>query len=107
MGPDYSKGGGFGIPESRVTVIWEEKDSSQCETGIKKSLLESWKDKLPKPQNELLDKILEVISDKGLIDIKTKEKLAQVVREHYTKHKEALKLQASGNSIPKTVSNHK
>merc|ERR1711879_931380 len=33
------------------------------------------------------------------------EKLAQVVREHYKKYPEALKMQASGNIIPKTVSN--
>ena len=34
-------------------------------------------------------------------------RLAQVVRDHYTAHPEALQLQARGNVIPGTVANHR
>ena len=73
---------------------------------IDKKLLNSYKEKVQKPQDELLQNISDAINDKGIVNIKTKEKLAQVVREHYKKYKEALNLQASGNTIPTTVSNH-
>lgn len=73
---------------------------------VDRKLLESWATKVDKPQNELIENLVSVIDEKGIIDIKTKEKLAQVVREHYTKYPEALKMQASGNTIPTTVSNH-
>jgi coproporphyrinogen III oxidase len=74
---------------------------------INKELLVSYKAKVTKPQDELVQSIADVINDEGVIDIKTKERLAQVVREHYKKHKEALGMQASGNTIPSTVDNHK
>ncbi len=73
---------------------------------VDRKLLESWATKVDKPQNELIENLVSVIDEKGIIDIKTKEKLAQVVRDHYTKHPEALKMQASGNTIPTTISNH-
>ena len=74
---------------------------------VNKALLESWEITLNTPQNELLEAICECINDKGVIDLKTKEKLANAVRTHYKKYPEALKYQASGNTIPSTVSNHK
>lgn len=88
---------------------------NQNDTGIMGSLpksintilLKSWAEKVESPQEELVNNLVNVIDEKGLIDINTKKKLAQVVREHYKKNKEALSMQASGNSIPKTVSNHK
>jgi len=76
-------------------------------THINKELLLSWTNKVQIPQDELVKKLVNVIGEDGAIDVPTKEKLAQVVREHYTTHKEALSLQASGNSIPPTVRNHK
>ncbi|HIP20533.1 MAG TPA: coproporphyrinogen III oxidase [Sulfurimonas sp.] len=76
-------------------------------THINKGLLLSWTNKVQIPQDELVKKLVNVIGEDGAIDVPTKEKLAQVVREHYTTHKEALSLQASGNSIPPTVRNHK
>ncbi len=74
---------------------------------VNKILLQSWKEKVVKPQDELVQNIVNAINEEGFIDTKTKEKLAQVVRQHYKKHKEALSMQASGNTVPSTVSNHK
>jgi len=76
-------------------------------THVNKKLLSSWIQIQRSPQDELLENIIEVINDEGLIDNKTKEALAFVVREHYIKYPQALSLQASGNTIPKTVDNHK
>lgn len=74
---------------------------------INKELLVSWKEKVEKPQDELVQSIADAINNEGVVDVKTKERLAQVVREHYKKHKAALRMQASGNTIPSTVDNHK
>jgi coproporphyrinogen III oxidase len=76
-------------------------------TFINKKLLKSWQEKASKPQDKLVSNLVDAISDKGIVDQKTKEKLAQVVREHYKKYPEALSMQASGNTVPSTVSNHK
>jgi len=73
---------------------------------INKKLLISWEPSVQQPQDELVQNIANVINDNGNVDTKTKENLAQVVREHYKKHKEALSMQASGNTIPSTVHNH-
>ena len=70
------------------------------------NLLKSWVEKLEFPQNKLLERIIESIDNKGTIDIKTKEKLANVVRNHYQEFPDSLKFQASGNTIPTTVNNH-
>ena len=74
---------------------------------VNKNLLKSWSQNVEKPQDELVLSIVEQIDEKGLIDYQTKEKLADTVRNHYKKFPVALKLQASGNTIPATVSNHK
>ena len=73
---------------------------------VNKKLLESWIEKVPNPQDKLLIKIIENINDNGLIDTITKEKLANVVRNHYQEFPDSLKFQASGNTIPTTVNNH-
>lgn len=73
---------------------------------IDKELLISWKLKVQEPQDELVQDIYDVMGEDGTVDIRTKERLAQVVREHYKKHIEALSMQASGNTIPTTVNNH-
>jgi len=73
---------------------------------VNKNLLKSWIKELPSPQNILLEEIVDVIDEKGLIDTLTKEKLALKVRNHYKKHPDSLEYQASGNTIPNTVNNH-
>lgn len=73
---------------------------------INKALLKSWSMNLESPQDELLEALANVINDKGEITATTKAKLANVVREHYKRHPDSLKYQASGNTIPSTVANH-
>ena len=73
---------------------------------IDKELLFSWANKVPSPQEKLVTALSNAINEKGEVDAKTKERLAQVVRSHYKEHPEALSMQASGNTIPSTVSNH-
>ncbi|WP_108061164.1 coproporphyrinogen III oxidase [Poseidonibacter lekithochrous] len=75
-------------------------------TFVNKKLLDSWSSKVEKPQDELVKNLAEVLNAQGCVDVKTKEKLASIVREHYKKYPEALSMQASGNTIPSTVSNH-
>ena len=74
---------------------------------VNKSLLKSWIQKVEKPQDELVNALVEAIKDDGMINASIKEKLASRVREHYKNHPPALKYQASGNTIPNTVNNHK
>lgn len=74
---------------------------------INKQLLNSWITKVPNIQKSLVQDLVSCISDKGLIDIDTKLRLANKVREFYKNNKEALTHQASGNTIPSTVQNHK
>ena len=74
---------------------------------VNKKLLTSWIENMQTPQNELLENIIASIEDNGVINAQIKEKLAQTVRKHYKKHPDALKYQASGNTIPNTVNNHK
>ena len=52
------------------------------------------------------ENIINSIDDNGVINTQTKEKLAQVVRNHYKSNPDALKYQASGTVIPNTVNNH-
>lgn len=74
---------------------------------VDRNLLLSWAKLVPTPQDELVTKLVEVIPTNGLIDVPTKTKLAQTVRQHYKTYPESLKYQASGNTIPSTVDNHK
>ncbi len=74
---------------------------------VNKKLLTSWIENMQTPQNELLENIIASIEDNGVINAQIKEKLAQTVRKHYKKHPDSLKYQASGNTIPNTVNNHK
>ena len=71
-------------------------------------LLKSWVDKMPKPQEKLLLGIIEALGE-GIIyvDGDVKKRLANAVRTHYKTYPKALSMQASGNSIPPTVDNHK
>ena len=76
-------------------------------TKIDTKLLASWKDNLQSPQDRLVLSLCSVIDDAGSVDADTKEKLASLVREHYKKYPQALSMQASGNTVPATVKNHK
>jgi len=73
---------------------------------VDRELLRSWAQRVEFPQDLLVNALANAINIDGKIDTPTKAKLAQVVRSHYKSHPEALKMQASGNTVPSTVSNH-
>ncbi len=73
---------------------------------VNKKLLISWVENMEEVQKILLENIIASIDDNGVINTQTKEKLAQVVRNHYKSNPDALKYQASGTVIPNTVNNH-
>ncbi len=75
---------------------------------INRDLLTSWIAKMPKPQDKLLEALIDALpkQNPSPIDIETKKRLADVVRRHYADHPEALSQQASGKVIPTTVENH-
>ena len=76
---------------------------------VDKNLLASWRSRMEEPQGKLLDGILATLPHEEIctIDDFVKQKLAAAVRFHYQTHPEALDLQASGNSTPPTIDNHK
>ena len=76
---------------------------------VDKNLLASWRSRMVAPQEKLLDGICSALPDEGVctVDDAVKQKLADAVRAHYRAHPEALDLQASGNSTPPTIDNHK
>jgi coproporphyrinogen III oxidase len=76
---------------------------------INRPLLESWMPKMPVPQDQLLKTMIGCLADTSvcLVDDTTKQALANCLRKHYQTHPEAIDMQASGNSIPPTVSNHR
>ncbi|PHR58129.1 MAG: coproporphyrinogen III oxidase [Arcobacter sp.] len=74
---------------------------------VNKELLLSWKDKMPKGQEDLLQVIADCLDDDGSVEEEQKIKLAQGVRNFYQKNPEALKMQACGNVSVPTVQNHK
>ncbi len=75
---------------------------------VNRELLATWVEKMTSPQDKLLLALLEALPNEmpTPVDVKTKKKLANVVREHYTKYPEALSMQASGDILPATVDNH-
>ncbi len=80
---------------------------------VDKALLASWRDRLPAPQEKLLDRLLDALPDgeaggaRSQVDVDVKRVVARAVREHYREYPEALELQASGNTTPPTVENHR
>jgi coproporphyrinogen III oxidase len=76
---------------------------------VDKNLLSSWRSRMTEPQDLLLDALLGALPNLGTctIDEPIKQKLAEAVRTHYRKFPEALELQASGNSSPPTIDNHR
>ena len=73
---------------------------------VDRELLLSWASHVEFPQEALVQALANAINVGGEIDAPTKAKLAEVVRSHYKTYPEALKMQASGDTIPSTVSNH-
>ncbi len=74
---------------------------------VDKGLLLSWREKMPKGQEELLDAIAACLDESGTVEDEQKAALAQAVREFYTKNPQALKMQASGYVSVPTVQNHR
>ena len=74
---------------------------------IDRNLLESWVGKMPKPQDELLRSIVAAIPASGEINDVEKIKLCAALRAHYKKHPEAIEMQARGDIVPPTVTNHR
>jgi coproporphyrinogen III oxidase len=76
---------------------------------INRELLKTWIVKSSPPQDKLLVSLLKVLPDvvPTPVDEKTKKALAKAVRNHYKKYPEALSMQASCDSVPPTVENHK
>lgn len=75
---------------------------------VNRDLLETWIVKMTKPQDKLVEALLDALPQENPtpVNAQTKKKLADAVRGHYQKYPEALSMQASGNSIPPTVKNH-
>ena len=76
---------------------------------IDKNLLSSWRSRMVEPQTRLLDRLLAALPNQGIctIDESIKQKLATAVRSHYLQYPDALDLQASGNTTPPTIDNHR
>ena len=76
---------------------------------VNRDILASWVEKIPEPQDKLVEALLKALPKvvPTPVDEKTKIALAKAVRKHYKKYPEALSMQASGNSVPPTVDNHK
>ena len=75
---------------------------------INRELLASWIDKMPAPQEKLVQALLDALPNEmpTPVEVETKKKLAQAVRAHYKQYPQALSMQASGEIIPPTVDNH-
>ena len=75
---------------------------------VDRDLLQSWVDKMPAPQEKLLQGLIDTLpsTSPALVNESVKQKLAQVVRQHYQNFPEAIAMQAAGHSIPPTVQNH-
>jgi len=76
---------------------------------VNRSLLHSWLEKMPKPQDRLLLSLIDALpeGERVLVDESVKRRLANAVRAHYRMFPEALGMQASGEIIPPTVENHR
>jgi coproporphyrinogen III oxidase len=72
------------------------------------ALLESWASWTPKPQDELVLKLCEVLRahPEGEVDAEKKTRFAEILRRHYAEHPEALGLQAGDSSGPLATTRH-
>lgn len=73
------------------------------------ALLASWADRVPEVQRGLVTALVDIVGDGTRVPVTDGEKarLAAAVRAHYRAHPDALALQASGNTVPPTVANHR
>jgi len=76
---------------------------------VDRGLLASWASKAPEPQNLLVGALVDALDDTqpSHVVAPVRIALAAAVRAHYKAHPEALTMQASGNSTPPTVDNHR
>lgn len=76
---------------------------------INRALLASWVQKMPSPQDQLLQHMLNCLPATDICSVEddTKQALANCLRKHYMTHPEAINMQAKGNTIPPTVDNHR
>jgi len=76
---------------------------------INRALLASWVQKMPSPQDQLLQSILDCLPATDICSVEddTKQALANCLRKHYMAYPEAINMQAKGNTIPPTVNNHR
>jgi len=75
---------------------------------VNRNLLQSWVEKMPKPQDQLLTHLIAALpaTSPCLVDDEVKLKLTNISRKHYAEHPEGLAMQASGDVIPPTLQNH-
>lgn len=73
---------------------------------VDKALLNTWVTRLPVPQDGLLTALIAALPEGSVcqIDDAVKLKLANIVRNHYTEHPEAIAMQACGNDKIKEYS---
>ncbi len=76
---------------------------------VDRELLSSWVDRMPAPQDALLTALIDALPQgvPALVDMAAKQRLAAVVRAHYSEHPGAIVMQASGDITPSTVQNHR
>lgn len=75
---------------------------------IDRRRLASFGERVPDLQRPLVEALVAALpeGDVSPVDADTKQRLADVVREHYRAYPQALRLQASGSVVPPTVANH-
>ena len=75
---------------------------------VDKGLLASWADRVEPVQRPLVLALAAALPDGHPADVTVaaKQGLARAIRAHFRAHPEALALQARGNVVPPTVSNH-
>ncbi len=75
---------------------------------VDRTLLASWRARMPEAQRPLLDAILAALpeEDAPVVDEATKQRLADALRAFYRAHPEALDLQAKASTPPPTIANH-
>ncbi|MBK9031522.1 MAG: coproporphyrinogen III oxidase [Myxococcales bacterium] len=75
---------------------------------VDRALLAPWRDRVPAPQERLVDALVDALPDASPapVDRATKAALAAAVRAHYRRHPDALDLQATGGIAVPTVANH-
>lgn len=75
---------------------------------VDRDRLARWIDRVEPPQDQLLGAIVDALPDESPAEVteEVRRTLADLIREHYRRHPEATKLQASAKNQPPTVANH-